>query len=396
MNRILYDVPRWSIYLHRNERKLPFVKDDDSKDLRFEDEVFERLYNGDMTGLGRDIDHRSAPWAKQGHKMCDDLGLNEVVVYCRDASFNSALATAWLMELIEDPLGGAKADAEAAGGQDGALVEGMANVDFGDLGGTGKGRTEAIAAYLRSEPRLLQITLLAGRLRSSVITKQRSKKAQGAQEIVDITIGGELERIIPAELVRFASKRLKLAVMRDFIERKLMQYEMTAVEPLQQGPIVVVLDKSGSMGGERDVWASAVALSMLDVAQRQKRAFAIVSFNERVLDVVFVEAGGKLNIRDLMILPDGGTYIGNALGVSLDAVQRNSIVTDADVILISDGEDDDKHAAEVLKRRAAGMGVTIFGVGIATKHIGMWCHRSHVIEDLSSVDEMTMDMLFTI
>jgi uncharacterized protein with von Willebrand factor type A (vWA) domain len=37
---------------------------------------------------------------------------------------------------------------------------------------------------------------------------------------------------------------------------------------LAKGPVIQALDKSGSMEGPRNIWATALALALLDQAQR--------------------------------------------------------------------------------------------------------------------------------
>ena len=42
------------------------------------------------------------------------------------------------------------------------------------------------------------------------------------------------------------------------LERQVLQYQLVGTETLGKGPLVVLLDKSGSMEGRRDVWAAAL------------------------------------------------------------------------------------------------------------------------------------------
>src|SRR5271163_1937910 len=141
MKRIIYNVPRWSIYHHRSNRRLPLVEDDDPRDLRFEDELFERLYCDRTIDLKSDRDHGAAEWAEKRHGLCDDLGLKDLKQYCRDNPFNAALAAAWIVELIEEQAeggGGEDADEGVAAvaidpeisDEDETAVEGLENVDM--------------------------------------------------------------------------------------------------------------------------------------------------------------------------------------------------------------------------------------------------------------------------
>ena len=122
MKRIVYSVPRWDIYLHRQERSLPLVASDDGPDLRFEDELFARLYSGDVSGLGSRADKRHASWASFGHNKCNEIvkklpqvenpeieiepddPLAAVLPYCRGSAHNAAFATAWLINTTDDGL----------------------------------------------------------------------------------------------------------------------------------------------------------------------------------------------------------------------------------------------------------------------------------------------------
>ena len=66
-----------------------------------------------------------------------------------------------------------------------------------------------------------------------------------------------------------------------------MQREHRSVEPVGKGPIIVSVDESGSMQGDRVHTAKALALAMAWVARRQKRWCALVAYagdsDERLL-----------------------------------------------------------------------------------------------------------------
>ena len=47
MKRILFDVSRWHLLLHREHRQMPRAHDRDAPVVRLEDELFERLYTGE-------------------------------------------------------------------------------------------------------------------------------------------------------------------------------------------------------------------------------------------------------------------------------------------------------------------------------------------------------------
>src|SRR5258708_15072704 len=58
-----------------------------------------------------------------------------------------------------------------------------------------------------------------------------------------------------------------------------MEREQGAVEPVAKGPIILSVDESGSMEGEKAHTAKALALAMAWVARRQKRWCALVAYS---------------------------------------------------------------------------------------------------------------------
>jgi uncharacterized protein with von Willebrand factor type A (vWA) domain len=57
-----------------------------------------------------------------------------------------------------------------------------------------------------------------------------------------------------------------------------MQYRMSGRRKQALGPLVICYDESGSMAGEKEIWAKAVVLALLFIARRQKRPYAAIAF----------------------------------------------------------------------------------------------------------------------
>jgi len=162
--------------------------------------------------------------------------------------------------------------------------------------------------------------------------------------------------------------------------------------------VVVLLDKSGSMEGEKDIWATAVALALLAVAHRQRRPFALLAFESIVRFEVVVEPGGDLPDEALFVGCGGGTDIGAAVGRGLDIIaERPGVMRKADVVLITDGWSD-ADPAPVLRKRARDLGVTTLGASIAVgiEVLAPWCDQSIAIERLDTLDEKAADQLLAI
>ena len=149
-------------------------------------------------------------------------------------------------------------------------------------GAPGSNDPKAIAALfkrVRSDPALRRVCELAGRYRRVAQSKQRQKVTHGTDDVVGVTLGGELSRLLPVELATLAVPELELDMLRRLVERQCMQREHRGVEPVAKGPIIVSVDESGSMQGDKAHTAKALALAMAWVARSQKRWCALVAYS---------------------------------------------------------------------------------------------------------------------
>lgn len=425
MKRIVLDVPRWHVYLHRDARGLETSTEKDSPVQKFEDEVFDKLYSGDSERLpDKKQDPKLREWADGVHQACEQLpAFRRLASECRGEPIAAGTAVETLMAALrpqvpqetqreqERPpgpsrrvLGAACEKASAAVEELRETMEGLAKVGFPGTPGTASSMggaippkaIRALAGRLKSDTRLKQIALLAGRFKRLAAAKRRQKLKHGADEIADIEQGGELARLLPSEMVKLAHPKLRLAFMRSFVERAGLQYQLIGNAPLGKGPLVVVLDKSGSMDGPRDVWATALTLALLDQAQRERRTFALVCFDYQVKYEAVVKAGEPLPEQGLFVACAGGTEISVALHRGVHLIQQHhGALKKADLVLVTDGGSD-TGAAPALRERAQDLGVTILGLGIGVEREWLlpWCDDVQAVQDLSTITDQSADKLF--
>jgi uncharacterized protein with von Willebrand factor type A (vWA) domain len=162
-----------------------------------------------------------------------------------------------------------------------SLREGCAALGMGP-GSPGSNDPKAIAEMfrrVRDDPALRRICELAGRFRRVAQSRQRMKSSHGVDEVVGIETGGDLARLLPSELARLALPELEMDTLRRLAERQCQQREMRGFEPAGKGPVLVCVDESGSMSGEKGHAAKALALAMAWVARRQRRWCAVVAYS---------------------------------------------------------------------------------------------------------------------
>jgi uncharacterized protein with von Willebrand factor type A (vWA) domain len=149
-------------------------------------------------------------------------------------------------------------------------------------GSPGSNDPRAVAALfkrVRGDPALRRICELAGRFRRVAQGRQRQKVTHGLDDVVGVEPGGDVGRLLPAELARLMVPELELDTLRRIAERQAQCREHHAVEPVGKGPVIISLDESGSMSGEKIHTAKALALALAWVARQQRRWCALIAYS---------------------------------------------------------------------------------------------------------------------
>ena len=199
-----------------------------------------------------------------------------------------------------------------------------------------------MAQKIKDNPTLKKIAQIAGRFQRLALHYQSTKTKHGVDEIVDITTGNDLNRIVPTELVLMDDPDLDILFYQKYSERKLLQFEMQGKETKGKGPIIICIDNSGSMAGEREAWAKGFALGLLTIARKQKRNFAIIHFGNATELKTFT-FDKKVNSEELLVALShffgGGTNFERPLREAISLLYKeNSILKEADIVFVSDGE----------------------------------------------------------
>ncbi len=158
-------------------------------------------------------------------------------------------------------------------------------------------------------------------------------------EIEGYFTGFDVERIVPTELA-YPSIYLYAKIS----EGNILLYDKILYMSL--GPVYVLLDKSGSMDGNKILWAKATALALFMKSRIERRPYYIRFFDSEPYDLVKVKSSAKpSDVMKLieyiaMVRNGGGTDISKAIITACNDILRNEIVKDvSDIIIITDGED---------------------------------------------------------
>jgi uncharacterized protein with von Willebrand factor type A (vWA) domain len=152
-------------------------------------------------------------------------------------------------------------------------------IGAGTTGGHDPKAVAAVFKRVRGDPALRAICELAGRFRRVAQSKQRRTVTHGLDDVVGVEPGGDVARLLPVELGKLMLPELELDTLRRVAERQALCREHHAVEPVGKGPVLVCLDESGSMSGDRIHTAKGLALALAWVARHQRRWCALVAYS---------------------------------------------------------------------------------------------------------------------
>lgn len=196
----------------------------------------------------------------------------------------------------------------------------------------------AISQALRKRANISAIFDEVGRM-VATFEKQDGERNSGNDERDDVAVGRDIANLLPSQ---FALDDAQFDA--NFLDGKLQQYETTTNTDEGLGPIIALLDKSGSMSVEirdemtRDDFATALALALAHVAKKQRRDLVMVGYST---NIVYDETAknGKLGLDQLVQLigrmGGGGTSFEAATKAGLRHLDS---LPKADLVFLTDGE----------------------------------------------------------
>lgn len=194
-----------------------------------------------------------------------------------------------------------------------------------------------LAEKVASNKQLKEIANWTGRFKQIARKKQKSKHDKSIERS-GVTLGNQIEALLPSDLALYTSSTTKHDFLRRFAESNLLQYEQLGKEELGKGPIILCLDQSGSMD-HLDTQSKGFTLALMSIARRQRRDFCLILFSTKTK--IFKYERGKITTRDMVRLAEtflgGGTRFDKPLEEALSVIGESRFKK-ADVVFITDGE----------------------------------------------------------
>jgi len=267
--------------------------------------------------------------------------------------------------------------------------------------GLGSGELQQLAIEERlalarqlDTPRMRAITDLFGRLRDSMFAERAEVDGIGV-EPVDVEMGGDLSRMVGAELLSMLQDELFFARLGD---GALRQYAMHGTDEIGRGGIVLCVDCSGSMGWPhqgytRELWATALKLHLLQTAVKDSRPMHVINFSSVAKYHRLVDADERTPQRLLEVASEWYGYGTSFAAPLLRAIKVFAEEDDrsCDVVFVSDGECTlSPRTRQTYQRATRARGVRTWGVQLGRGPGAMadFCDRIFEITDLTSGREL--------
>ena len=271
------------------------------------------------------------------------------------------------------------------------------------LGGTSAGSGDAelkkvplrdqisLAEKIASNKQMKEIADWAGRFKQIARRKQKSKHSD-SMERSGVTLGNDIERLLPMELGLYTHPLTKNDFLRRFVEGQTMMYEQKGQEVLGKGPIVLCLDQSGSMH-KLDTQSKGFTLALMSIARKQRRDFCLILFSTRTK--IFKYEKGKIKSSDMVNLAQ--TFLGGGTNFALPLDKAMNVINEsrfkqADVVFVTDGEDrlrDSFLEAFNKKKKEKAFNVLSLVIGSSTNTVTQFSDKVVQVKDFDDKGSFT-------
>jgi uncharacterized protein with von Willebrand factor type A (vWA) domain len=201
-----------------------------------------------------------------------------------------------------------------------------------------------LAARLNT-PAMKELSQIIGRMRRFALGVKATRVVDVPHEAFDVETGNDVRHLLKSEFALLATPETSYEFYRRYVERELLQFKLRGKEEVGRGPIVIAIDKSGSMSGQPFHWAMAVAEALRRFASDEDRDYYAMFFGSNRDRNRFDFPKGKGPFEKVMTFlsvdANGGTEFD---GVLTEALEKASKSFDgegkgkADIVFITDGQ----------------------------------------------------------
>jgi uncharacterized protein with von Willebrand factor type A (vWA) domain len=219
------------------------------------------------------------------------------------------------------------------------------SLEFGQGGRMSAGERLELGRRLARNRKLGELARLVGRFKQDARALRRKTLDRGVTEAYDVERGADLGRLIPSELLALHHRQLRADFHRRLLEGAVLQYRLREDEQKGKGPMVVCIDVSSSMQGDKELWAKAVSLTLMDIARRQRRLFRAVLFSSGPDSMKVIDLNRERRYQPELpkvielaeYFPGGGTDYQAPIDAAIELIADKKLKR-GDIVVITDGE----------------------------------------------------------
>lgn len=213
----------------------------------------------------------------------------------------------------------------------------------------------ALAAEMGHNRQIQELVRQLGRnhIREEDKKKQTRIPQCSKTEVHGTHLSNDVMRLLPSELVNLEDDTLETLFYARLLESNLQTYELAGTTHITRedvektpvttttGPVVALLDTSGSMQGQPLLKARALLLAIAGMLQKEQRSLHVVLFGSAGQLREFAMEGANQSGELLAFLRQGfggGTDFETPLKRAFAIIQQQTTYQRADVLMISDGD----------------------------------------------------------
>lgn len=203
---------------------------------------------------------------------------------------------------------------------------------------------DGLTTLLQNLDQLQHLADALGRLEDP--TTERGTLQGGREEVVGVTMGGEVANALPSELALLADEDTEDLFYQRLIEHRLVSLELTgqgdqgAADGDKKGPVIACIDTSGSMEGAPELAAKALVLAVCRRVLPRRRTVHLILFGgegERTEIRLQRGRGGLESLLKFLLTGfRSGTDFDGPLLRAMDLLEEDELHR-ADILVVTDG-----------------------------------------------------------
>jgi uncharacterized protein with von Willebrand factor type A (vWA) domain len=208
-------------------------------------------------------------------------------------------------------------------------------------------RVNQFSELMRRSKELQRIIDLMGKLDVEYGGASKETRSFTTSEAYDIRPSKDVQHLVPVELIKLKVPILRTLFLSQMLEGQLLTYRLRGLdwtqepEPERRGPVIALIDASGSMSGEPELIAKAFILMLARRMEREGRDIKVILFASEDWKLELNLADKKKAAKSLLDTVcrhfEGNTDFNSALRTGLEVLSKKEY-RGADVLFFTDGE----------------------------------------------------------